>query len=106
MIIIYVNDMLVTGKTLIEELKTKVDEVFSIRTEDTLIDYLGCEFHTNKKYNKRMVGTATNYLKPGNKIWKRSNEDIFDLTPATRRFVAMRVMEDKDKLGTKNMQLT
>ena len=41
MIIIYVNDM----REIIEELNTIVEEVFSIKTEDNLTDYLGCEFH-------------------------------------------------------------
>ena len=49
MIIIHVDDMLVIGNmNIIEELKTKVEEVFSIRTEDNLTDCLGCEFHTYK----------------------------------------------------------
>ena len=53
MIIIYVDDMLVIGnKEIIEELKTKVEEVFSIKTEDNLTDYLGCEFHMNKNKTK------------------------------------------------------
>ena len=57
MIIIYVNDMLVIGnKHIIEELKTKVEELFSMRTEDTLTDYLGCEFHRNKNRTKRWLG--------------------------------------------------
>ena len=47
MIIIHVDDMLVIGnKEIIEELK--VEEVFPIKTEDNLADYLGCEFHMNK----------------------------------------------------------
>ena len=53
MIIIYVDDMLVIGnENIIEELITIVEEVFSIKTEDNLTDYLGCEFHTNKTKQK------------------------------------------------------
>ena len=48
-IIIYVDEMLVIGnKEIIEELNTKVEEVFSIKTEDNLTDYLGCGFPLNK----------------------------------------------------------
>ena len=57
MIIIYVDDMLVIGnKNIIEELKTKVEEVFSIETEDNLTDSLGCELHTNKNKTKGWLG--------------------------------------------------
>ena len=44
MIIIYVDDMFVIrNREITEELKTLVEEVFSIKTEDNLTDYLGCE---------------------------------------------------------------
>ena len=56
MIIIYVDDMLVIGnRETIEELKTKV-EVFSIKTEDNLTDYVGCEFHMNNNKTKGWLG--------------------------------------------------
>ena len=49
--------MLVIGnKNIIEELKTKVEEVFLIKTEDNLTDYWGCEFHTNKNRTKGWLG--------------------------------------------------
>ena len=41
---VYVDDMFVIrNREITEELKTLVEEVFSIKTEDNLTDYLGCE---------------------------------------------------------------
>ena len=49
MIIIYVDDRLVIGnREITEELKTQEEEVFSIKTRNILVDYLGCEFYMNK----------------------------------------------------------
>ena len=64
-IIIYVDDMLVIGnKEIIQELKTKVEKVFSIKTEDSLTDHLGYKIHTNKK-NERLVRTTIKYQEFG-----------------------------------------
>ena len=49
MIIIDVDDMhVIENIEIIEELKTKVEEMFSIKTEDNLTVYLGNGFHRNK----------------------------------------------------------
>ena len=98
MIIIYVDDMLVIGnKEIIEELKTKVEEVFSIKTEDNLTDYLGCEFHMNKNKTKGWFRQPSIIKNMEKKIGKESMKHRLGFTPGTPRFVT----EDQDKLGTK-----
>ena len=55
--LIYGDDMLKIGnKEIIEELKTKVEEVLSIKTEEKLTDYLDCEFHMNNNNTKGWLG--------------------------------------------------
>ena len=53
MIIIYVDDMMVIGhnESLID-VQERVEKVFSIKTENNLTDYLGCEFHMNRDKTK------------------------------------------------------
>ena len=49
MIIIYVVDMMVIGhKESIIDVQERLKNVFSIKMETNLTDYLGCEFHINK----------------------------------------------------------
>ena len=43
---------MIENRKINEKLKTNVEEVFSIKTEDNLTDYLGCEFHMIKKREK------------------------------------------------------
>ena len=60
MIIIYVDDMMVIGhKESIIDVQEKVEEVFSIKTETNLTDYLGCEFHMNENKTKGWLGQPT-----------------------------------------------
>ena len=48
-IMIYVNDMLIIGKKeQIQEFTTKIQKEFSVKIQDNLADYLGCEFYMNK----------------------------------------------------------
>ena len=56
MIILYVDYACDWKQNIIEELKRKVEEVFMIKNEYNLTDYLGCEFHTNKNRTKGWLG--------------------------------------------------
>ena len=48
-IIIFVHDMMVIGhKESIIDVQERVEKVFSRKTENNLVDYLGCEFHMNR----------------------------------------------------------
>ena len=102
MIIIYVDDILVIGNNNINEVvKTKVEEEFSIKTEYNLTDCLGCPFHINKIRMKGWLGQQSIINSLEKKFGKEVMKDRLGLTPGTPRFVAMRVTEDQDKLGTK-----
>ena len=48
-----------------------------------------------------MVRTTINYQSLEKKFGKEAIEHRLGLTPGTPRFIAMRVTEDQDKLGTK-----
>ena len=48
-----------------------------------------------------MVGTTINYKKSGKKFGKEAMKHRLGLTPGAPRFVAVRVTEDQDKLGTR-----
>ena len=102
MIIIYVDDILVIGNNRINEVvETKVEEEFSIKTEYNLTDYLGCPFHTNKIRMKGWLGQQSLINSLEKKFGKEAMKHRLGLTPGTPRFVARRVTEDQDKLGTK-----
>ena len=78
--------------------------MFSIKTEDSLTDCLGCEFHTNRIRTKGWLGQPL-IIKTLEKIFgKKAVMHRFGLTPVITRFVAMRVTEDQDKLS--KMQFT
>ena len=44
----YVDDMLIIGKKdQIEDFASKIQMEFSVKIQENLADYLGCEFHMN-----------------------------------------------------------
>ena len=56
-IIMYVDDMLITGKReQIQEFATKIQKEFSVKIQHNLADYLCCEFHMNKEKTKGRLG--------------------------------------------------
>ena len=85
--------MLVIGnKNIIEELKNKSGKsVFEF----------GYEFHTNKNRTKGWLGQPSIIISLEQKFGKEAMKHRLGLAPGTPRFVAMRVTEDHDKLGTK-----
>ena len=49
MIIMYVDDMLISGKKeQIQEFTDKIQKELSVKIQHNSADYLGCEFHMNK----------------------------------------------------------
>ena len=53
MLEMYVDDMFSIGKReQIQEFATKIQKEFSVKIQHNLADYLGCEFHMNKKHKK------------------------------------------------------
>ena len=56
-IIMYVDDMLIIGKKeQIEEFASKIQEVFSVKIQHNLADYLGCEFHMSRERTRGWLG--------------------------------------------------
>ena len=93
--------MLVIGnKEIIEELK-KVEEVFSIKAEDNLTEYLGCKFHMNKNKTEGWFRQPSIIKSLEKKLGKEAMKHRLSLTPGTPRFVGMRITGDQDKLGSK-----
>ena len=102
MIIIYVDDMMVIGhKESWIDVQERVKEVFSMKTETNLTDYLGCEFHVNKDKTKGWLGQPSIIRS----LEKKFGEDVMkhrlSLTPGTPRFIAMSVAHEEDKLPAK-----
>ena len=102
MIIIYVDDMMVIGhKQSIIDVQERVEKVFSIKTETSLIDYLGCEFHMNKDNTRGWLGQPSIIRSPEKKFSEEAMKHRCSLTPGTPRFIAMRVTDEEDKLPAK-----
>ena len=56
-IIMYVDDMLIIGKKeQIEDFASKIQKEFSVKIQNNLADYLGCEFHMNKEKTRGWLG--------------------------------------------------
>ena len=56
-IIMYVDDMLIIGKKeQIQDVASKIQKEFSVKIQDNLTDYLGCELHMNKERTKGWLG--------------------------------------------------
>ena len=53
----YVDDMLIIGKKeQIQDFTSKIQKEFSVKIQDNLADYLGCEFHMNKERTRGWLG--------------------------------------------------
>ena len=66
-IVMYVDDMLIIDKKeQIQEFATKIQKEFSVKIQQNLADYLGCEFHVNKE--------KTNGWLSRTEIWRKSHE--------------------------------
>ena len=80
-IIIYVDDMLIIGKKeQIEDFASKIQKEFTVKIQDNLADYLGCEFHMNKERTRGWLGQPSIIKKPRTQVWREGYERkiIFD----------------------------
>ena len=66
-----------------------------------MTDYLGCEFHTNKKKTRGWLQQPPIIKFLEKKFRKEAMKRRLGLTPGTPRFMGIRVTENQDKLGTK-----
>ena len=105
-IIMYVDDMLIIGrKEQIEDFATKIQEVFSVKIQHNLTDYLGCEFHMNKEGTKGWLGQPSIIKSLEQKFGERAMEERFSLTPGTPRFTARRLESPEDKVNPKEHEI-
>ena len=107
MIIIHVDDMMVIGhRESMKDVQERVEKVFSIKTENNLTDYLGCEFHMSRDKIKGWLVQPSIIRSLEKKFSEEAMKDRLGLTPETPRFIAMRGIDQEDKLPAKNMQYT
>ena len=105
-IIMYVDDMLIIGrKEQIEDFATKIQEVFSVKIQHNLTDYLGCEFHMNKEGTKGWLGQPSIIKSLEQKFGERAMEERFSLTPGTPRFTARRLENPEDKVNPEEHEI-
>ena len=105
-IIMYVDDMLIIGrKEQIEDFATKIQEVFSVKIQHNLTDYLGCEFHMNKEGTKGWLGQPSIIKSLEQKFGERAMKERFSLTPGTPRFTARRLENPEDKVSPKEHEI-
>ena len=95
----YVDDMLIIGKKeQIEDLASKIQEVFSVKIQHNLADYLGCEFHMNKERTRGWPGQPSIIKSLEQKFGERAMKERLSLTPGTPRFTARRIENPEDKV--------
>ena len=105
-IIMYVDDMLIIGrKEQIEDFANKIQEVFSVKIQHNLTDYLGCEFHMNKEGTKGWLGQPSIIKSLEQKFGERAMKERFSLTPGTPRFTARRLENPEDKVNPKEHEI-
>ena len=105
-IIMYVDDMLIIGKKeQIEDFASKIQEVFSVKIQHNLADYLGCEFHMNKERTRGWLGQPSIIKSLEQKFGERAMKERFSLTPGTPRFTARRLENPEDKVNPKEHEI-
>ena len=104
-IIMYVDDMLIIGKKeQIEDFASKI-QVFSVKIQHNLADYLGCEFHMNKERTKGWLGQPSIIKSLEQKFGERAIKERLSLTPGTPRFTARRVENPEDKVNQQDHEI-
>ena len=102
-IIMYVDDMLIIGKTeQIQEFATMIQKEFSVKVQHNLADYLGCEFHMTKEKTKGLLGQPSIIKSLEQKFGKRAMKERLSMTPGTPRLTARRLENEEDKVNAKD----
>ena len=83
----------------IQEIITKIQKVFSVKIQDNLADYLGCEFHMNQVKTKGWLGQPSVIKSLEQKVGKRAMKERLSLTPGTPKFTARRLENPGDKVS-------
>ena len=104
-IIMYVDDMLIIGKKKqIEDFASKIQEVFSVKIQHNLADYLGCEFHMNKERTRGWLGQPSIIKSLEQKFGERAMKERLSWTPGTPRFTARRIENPEDKVNPEALE--
>ena len=75
-IIMYVDDMLITGKKeQIQEFTNKIQKEFSAKIQHNLADFLGCEFHMNKVKTRGCLGQPSIIKSLDHKFGQRARKE-------------------------------
>ena len=94
------DDMLIIGKKeQIQDVASKIQKEFSVKIQDNLTDYLGCELHMNKERTKGWLGQPSIIKKSGTKLGDRAMQERLSLTPGSPRFTARRLENPEDKVN-------
>ena len=100
--LIYINDMLIVGKTkAIENAIQVLQQSFEVKKPTTLEDYLGVQVITSKNGEWACLGQPT-IIK---KLEKMFTDDVqtlqSPLTPGTPAFIGQKVVDEEDKITEK-----
>ena len=105
-IIMYVDDMLIIGKKeQIEDFASKIQKVFSVKIQHNLADYLGCEFHMNKRRTRGWLGQPSIIKSLEQKFGEKAMKERLSLTPGTPRFTARRIENPEDKVNPQDNEI-
>ena len=104
--IMYVDDMLIIGKKeQIQDFASKTKKEFSLKIQDNLADYLGCEFHMNKERTKRWLEQPSIIKSLEHKFGEKAMKERLSLTPGTPRFIATRLEKPEDKVNQEDHEI-
>ena len=104
-IIIYVDDMLIIRKKeQIQDFASKIQNEFSVKIQQNLADYLGCEFHMNKERTGGWLGQPSIIKSLEQKFGDRAMKERLSLTPGTPRFRARRIENLEDKVNPEDYE--
>ena len=84
-IIMCVDDILIIEKKeQIQEFATKIQREISVKIQNNLADYLGCEFHMNKVKTRGWLGQPSIIKSLEQKFGERAMKERLSLTPGTQ----------------------
>ena len=75
--------MVIGHEESIINVQERVKKVFSIKTENNLTDYQGCEFHMNRDKTKGWLGQTSIIRSPEMKFSEKAMKHKLGLTPGT-----------------------
>ena len=88
-------------KEPIIDVQERVEKGFSVKTENNLTDYLGCEFHMNRDKTKGWLGQPSITRSLEKRYCEEAMKHRLGLTPGTPRSIAIRVTDEEVRLPAK-----